>query len=86
MNHPECEYVVLEGLEFGNKFMTSNHDNPELLANGSIGYKILGYGKTYEEALRIIYPTKADENRALANYIIDMYKTYSDLEAREIIN
>lgn len=66
-------YVCLEGLGHGNKFITTFQisDDPTKSAEGEIWYKILGYAPTHEQALRIIYPTKQDQDRALVDYVTE---------------
>ena len=54
------QYVCLEGLKEGNKFFTTNHEgeDPTVLQDGTVAYKILGYADTVDEAHKILYPTK----------------------------
>jgi hypothetical protein len=49
------EFVLLKGLERGNRFFTTNSIRPERLWNGEIGYKILGYANTVEGAQQKLY-------------------------------
>jgi hypothetical protein len=50
--NPEPTFVLLRGLEHGNRFYTTNggeHD-PRYLANGKLAYEIIGYAETSKEA------------------------------------
>jgi len=71
---PSTQYVALEGIQHGNRFLTSYipGDDPTKSATGEIWYRILGYANTHAEAIRIIYPTQADQDKALRDY---MYET-----------
>lgn len=49
------QYVVLKSLDTGDVFWTSNPTgrNPERMGDGSIGYEVLAYTETPEEAKEI---------------------------------
>jgi len=65
-------YVALEGIKHGSRFLTTyrDGDDPTKSGKGETWYRVLGYADTYEEAIRIIYPTKADETAALYDYMV----------------
>lgn len=45
------KYVILEGLEHGNKFFSLNtEEDPTLSAKGEVWYKVIGYAETVAEA------------------------------------
>lgn len=54
--NPDFKFVILQGLERGNRFFTSNCDkDPRITADGKISYKILGFADTVEEAQTLLY-------------------------------
>ena len=65
------KYVVLEGIEHGNRFYTTNvpGEDPTKSAKGENWYKVLGYADTSEEAQAILYPNPGDQQRAMEAYI-----------------
>jgi len=46
----EHKFVILQGIEHGNVFYSTNSEHPELSAKGEVWYKILDYADTDEEA------------------------------------
>lgn len=64
-------YVALEGIQHGNRFITPNTpgQDPTKSAKGETWYRALGYADTIEEAQRIIWPTKADEYKAVWDHL-----------------
>lgn len=73
-------YICLEGIEQCNRFMCLWVEGQDFtkIHTGEVAYRILGYATTHETALRILYPTKAEEDAAYMNYMI---KTF--MEARK---
>lgn len=71
MNKPKVGgFVALEGIKHGNKFLclyTEGYDYTTS-KDGETWYRILGYADTHEEAVRILYSTKLDENNAMKEY------------------
>lgn len=53
------KYVLLEGIELGNLFFSDfvEGEDPTLLANGEVGYTILGYANSIPEAQMKLYGT-----------------------------
>ena len=51
------KYVILEGLEYGNQFFSTNVEgqDPTLSAEGEVWYKILGYANTIRDAQIFLY-------------------------------
>ena len=49
------EFVLLKGIEQGNRFFTSNHIRPERIWNGKTAYEIIGFADTIEEAQQKLY-------------------------------
>ncbi len=45
--------------------------DPTKSANGETWYEVLGYAATHSEAIRILYPTQAEEDRALRDYMAE---------------
>ena len=50
------QYVVLESLEHGTRFYTTNpsDDDPTLSATGEKWYRVIGYADTGDQARRVI--------------------------------
>lgn len=49
-------FVLLKGIERGNKFFTNNSDeDPTVDENGVVIFEILGYAKTVQEAQIKLY-------------------------------
>jgi hypothetical protein len=63
LDNSEYKFVVLEGLEHGNQFFTTNSEHPEITHDGKVSYKILGRTNTVEEAQFILYGDETDELR-----------------------
>ena len=78
MQHDSTKkFVCLEGIIQGNKFYTSNSEkDPRFSAKGELWYKIIGYADSSEEAVKILYPTKEEENRAIAQSVFDLIVKY----------
>ncbi len=58
LNTAYSKFVVLQGIEHGNRFFTDYHGNAEdvvRLTDGTIAYKILGFANTVEEAQVFLY-------------------------------
>lgn len=49
------QFVILRGIERGNRFFTTNHIRPERIWNGEVAYEILGYADTVGEAQKKLY-------------------------------
>jgi len=63
------KYIVLEGIERGNRFYTTNapnYDHTKLL-DGTVAYKILGYADSGDDARKIIGPIALNILRSLTN-------------------
>lgn len=56
INHEGKPYVVLKGLVLGNTFFStsSKGDNPTVMANGAVGYSLIAYCDTSEEAQSLL--------------------------------
>lgn len=80
------KYVVLEGLEHGNRFYTTNHENPTKSAKGEIWYKIIGYADSSEEAQSILYPNEGDFETTLRDHIIEMGIHCNTEDIDQIVN
>lgn len=68
-------YICLKGIKHGNKFMTTwqpNHDFTHL-HDGTLAYEIIGYATTHEAAMRILYPTQEEEDRAYNKFVTEAY-------------
>jgi len=52
--NPDPKYVLLEGLEHGNRFFLTN-DEARYLANGKEGYRIIGYAESIRDAQIKLY-------------------------------
>lgn len=78
MADKNSKFVCLEGIKRKNKFYTTNTpgEDPTKSAEGEVWYKVLGYANTSEEAQKILYPTKLDEELAVSNYITELNKKY----------
>lgn len=77
-------FVVLEGIEEGNKFYTGyteGHDHTKL-NNGKVAYKVLGFADTDEEAQKILgYGIDPEHDRkVLSDYL---FKTGRGLFSKE---
>lgn len=53
----QSEYVILEGIEAGNRFFTTNTPGQDQtrLATGEVAYRVLGYANTIREAQIFLY-------------------------------
>jgi len=50
------KFVILEGLKQGNRFFTSNgKEDPQVIYDGTLGYKIIGFANTVREAQVQLY-------------------------------
>lgn len=66
-------YVCLEGIQHGNRFMTTfrfKDGDPTKSAKGETWYRVLGYADTHEEAMKILYPVPGSADRALHDYFM----------------
>lgn len=54
---PKKKYVLLRGIEEGNRFFTTNDPSRDMtkLADGKVAYTILGYAGTIAEAQVFLY-------------------------------
>ena len=57
MANENSPLIVLEGLEIGNRFFSTNTPGKDqrLLADGTVAYNLVGYADTAEEAQEILY-------------------------------
>lgn len=85
MADENSKYIALEGIEHGNRFYTSNDPNKDQTKSfkGELWYRVLGYADSSEEARRILYPTKADEEFALLKHNLEMVMKMSGVEVEE---
>jgi hypothetical protein len=56
----QATYIILEGLEEGNRFFTTNdpqqtEDEQCRLEDGTLAYRVVGYANTSFEAARILH-------------------------------
>jgi hypothetical protein len=73
---PECrakgmKFVILQGLEEGNRFFTENVEgqDPTKGGNGETWYRVVGYADSVEEAQTILYGRRVarrEEERRLS--------------------
>jgi hypothetical protein len=66
--------VVLEGIELGNRFITTRGNearDPRLSAKGEVWYRVIGYAETQEEAEMLLYPTLRESRKAEARWLAD---------------
>jgi hypothetical protein len=64
-------YVALEGIQHGNRFITSNSpgEDPTKSAKGETWYRILGYAQTVEEAQNLL-GSPAERHQELRDYFM----------------
>ena len=51
-------FVILQGVLAVNifdRFFTTNHENPETMADGTVAYKVIGYADSVAEAQMKLY-------------------------------
>lgn len=74
------KFVVLEGIEHGNRFYSTNvpGEDPTKSAKGETWYHVLGYADTAEEAQAILFPNPGDADKALHDYMVKTMLKMSD--------
>lgn len=83
----DYKFVALKSIQYGSKFYTSYSlgDRPEYLADGSLGYEILGYGNTAEDMEKILYPNSGDAAKALHDYLLKILEEQAQRELAALI-
>lgn len=56
------KYVILEGIEKGNRFFSFNTDDPTKLYDGTVAYEVIGYANTVKEAQIKLYGRSTAEH------------------------
>jgi hypothetical protein len=83
----DYKLVALKSIQYGSKFYTSfeKGDRPEYLADGSLGYEILGYGNTAEDMEKILYSNIKEAAKTLHNYLLKILEEQAQREMESLI-